>query len=203
MTKKSEMRDRLTPYATVAAVILSLLSLWLTIYWHRQEVEDRVLVRVGVVRSQYKDHSESPEGYLSAQVVNIGARPIYIRKVELMIGNGGIPFFSEDDLAGASGALKLLAPGEEANFKMPWDFSQHPVLFNGRSNFYRLTNKEGKDASASVYVETTRASIDQPANIYEVTDLLTNTLPPKPALHPPSWRPQPPVMKSVAVGTVH
>lgn len=203
MTKKREPRDRMTPYATVAALILSIISLCLTVYWHRQEFEDRVIVRVGAVRDQYKDHSESPQGNLYAQVVNIGARPIYIRKVELMIGKGGIPFFSEDDLAGANGELKRLAPGEEADFKMSWDFSQYPVYFNERSNFYRLTNKKGKDASASVYIETTRASIDQPADIYEVTDFLTNTLPRKPVSHPPSWRPQPPVMKSITIGTGH
>lgn len=203
MTKKSEPRDlmqRLTPWAAIA---LSIISLCLTFYWHRQEVEDRLIVRIAAVRDQYKDHSEAPIGNLNAQVVNIGARPVYIRQVELVVGGGGTFFFGGSDLGAAPTALKRLAPGEEADFKIRWDFSLYPVFLNERSNFFRLSNKKGKDASASVHVETTRASIDQPANIYEVTHLLTNTLPPKPVVRPPSWRPQAPVMKGATVRTGH
>ncbi len=202
MSKKSEPRDRLTPYATLAAVILSLVSLGLTFYWHRQEVEDRVLVRLGAVLDEYKDQSIYHEGSLYASVINIGARPIYVRKVELMTGNGGFPFYFEDDLAGGNGALKFLPPGEQVDFKMRWDFSMYPVYFDKRSDFYRLANKEGKEARASIYVETTRASFEQPANILEVTYLMTNVLPPKPKLHRSSSRPRPPVINSIGITLV-
>jgi hypothetical protein len=205
MAKKSTLRDRVQWAAPWAALAISAISLCLGFYWHRQEVEDRVLVRIGAVRNHYKGGTESPEGNLYAQVVNIGARPIFVRRVELVIGNGRTIFFGGDNLTGANGELRRLAPGEEADFKTGWDPLQSPLYFDARSNSFRLTNEKGRDAGASLYVETTRATFDQAANIHEVKDAYTDTLLPKPVVHPPSWhppsRPRPPVIKSLTIHT--
>lgn len=158
---------------TLVSVSVGVVGLLLTVHWHRQEIEDKILVRVGAFQKSYYPPNSTmpkfrPKGKLDVEVVNIGMRPIYIQDVEIRMGDTDFVFYQYGPAATIpSDAMKPpLAPGQPTEYEIDWDFSEDSL-----GSMWR----EIKKNDLWVHVETTRKSFDMPVtDIYRSTDSFLN-----------------------------
>jgi hypothetical protein len=59
--------------------------------------------------------------------VNIGLRPLYIKRVDMRIGKRIFTFYQDDSLK-TDEPTKSLAPSEATNYSLSWNFSEHPLI---------------------------------------------------------------------------
>ena len=196
MSKRSSTIDWFARIVAASGLLLALFSWYLTYHWHQQSVEDRIVLRLNATT-----RGANSLGTLDAEIVNIGMRPIYIEKVELLMKEGeGGQFFSEGNSGIEAGtSVTTLEPGQAGHFELPWDFTHTPLSLDNR-----LVTVNGEDEDASVCIQTTRASFRRPANISNVTTLVVKkpppTVRPPQALIPPTITP--PTITSITTASI-
>jgi hypothetical protein len=156
MLKKDSSPDWFARGAAALGIALSIVGLGLTYYNYRwqkeiyqENIAERILVRLGASRTfnDVESSSLDPKGEVGVEVVNIGLRPLYIKRAYMQIGNEIFDFY-EHNPAKKNEPLKLLAPSEAANYRLSWDFLEHPLQEWPESN--------SKEENIQVQVETTK-----------------------------------------------
>src|SRR6267378_5789197 len=155
MPEKHSSPDWFARGAAAVGIGLSILGLSLTYANYRWQKEiyqentaERILVRVGVSRvGTAFEPSFNPNGEVRVEVVNIGLRSLYIKKVEMQIENEIFAFYQHDPTK-TSEPMKLLEPSEAANYTSSWSFSEHPLT--------EWPESDAKKEDVQVQVETTK-----------------------------------------------
>jgi len=135
MAKKDSSPDWFARSVAALGIILSIVGLGLTYHnyrWQREiyqeNLAERILIRLGASRTMnYKSFSFNPKGEVGVEVVNIGLRPLYIKRVDMRTGNRIFTFYQHDPLK-TNEPTKLLAPSDATNYSLSWNFSEHPLI---------------------------------------------------------------------------
>ncbi len=106
MAKKDSSPDWFARSVAALGIILSIVGLGLTYHnyrWQREiyqeNLAERILIRLGASRTMnYKSFSFNPKGEVGVEVVNIGLRPLYIKRVDMRTGNRIFTFYQHDPL---------------------------------------------------------------------------------------------------------
>jgi hypothetical protein len=157
MPEKHSSPDWFARGAAAVGIVLSILGFGLAYTNYRWQKEiyqentaERILVRVGISRpvNDPEPFSLNPNGEMKIEVVNIGLRSLYIKKVEIRIENSIFTFYQHDDPKATSEPMKLLEPSEAANYTLSWNFSEHSLM--------EWPGTDSKKEDVQVQVETTK-----------------------------------------------
>jgi len=156
MPEKHSSPDWFARGAAALGIVLSMLGFGLAYTNYRWQKEiyqentaERILVRVGISRP-VKDlgpFALNPNGEVTIEVVNIGLRSLYIKKVEIQIQNNIFTFYQHDPTKTRE-PMKLLEPSEAANYTLSWNFSEHPLM--------EWPESDSKKEDVQVEIETTK-----------------------------------------------
>src|SRR5689334_7866590 len=101
---------------------------------YRENLAERILIRLDTSGTMnYKSISFNPKGEVGVEVVNIGLRPVYIKRVDMRTGKQIFTFYQHDSLK-TNESTKLLAPSEATNYSLSWNFPEHPLIDWGESD---------------------------------------------------------------------
>lgn len=147
---------------STVGIVLSILNYLLAKRNQKENTAERILVHLDAVRTiinptDTEPLSLDPEGEVGMEVVNVGLRPLFIKRAEMRIGNevfvfifyGHDPIVSSYRPGRANEPLKVLEPSEAIRYKLSWDFSKHPLAKMGKW-------PDSRDEDIEVQVQTTK-----------------------------------------------
>ena len=128
---------------TVVGIVLSILSLRLgysNSHWQKEIQEEttaeRILVHLDATRfaNGLSSAAMTPNGEVGMEVVNIGLRPLFIKRAEMRIRGRTLTFY-EHDLVPIlpSEPMKSLGPSETIRYRLGWDFEKREEMEEPRS----------------------------------------------------------------------
>jgi hypothetical protein len=128
---------------------------------YQENQEERILIRLNTWHTfrnpQFKIVGIElpllfdPGGKLGIEVVNIGMRPMYLKKVHGQLERQPYSFYDYDPLK-PDATLRKLEAGEPVNYTVDVDFSQ-PI------------NKNLEERTLDILVETTKKTFEQKARV--------------------------------------
>jgi hypothetical protein len=143
----------------IGGLVLTVIGLSFTYYNNRRQtriyqesLEERVFVRLFASRTfaPTGPYKLNPKGLLGVEVVNLGMRPMYLKRIAARLENTDITFHEHDPLVNEP--MKRLEPGEAGEYTAGWDFSEHPV---------ESWSPSDKREDVMVEVETTEKRLSQ------------------------------------------
>jgi hypothetical protein len=170
MSKKDPSPDWFARGTAALGIALSIVGLGLTYYNYRwqtaiyqENIAERILVRLSASRTvnDVESFSLDPKGEVGLEIVNIGLRPLYIKRVHMQIESRIFTFY-EHDPAKTNEPMKLLGPSEAANYRMSWDFLEHPFTVGPES--------DSKEEDVQVQVGTSKKTFSfEHQTMYQVS----------------------------------
>lgn len=135
MAEKHSSPGWFARYAPIGVSILSLVLAYLSYHSQKETQEEstaeRILVHLDAARfaNELSATAVTPKGEVGMEVVNIGLRPLFIKRAEMRIRGDILTFYDHDpippiDVAKTNEPMKSLGPSEAIRYKLGWDFEK-------------------------------------------------------------------------------